>query len=363
MNAVNPVLARKLGIAGAEAPAGAASASGGVVPTAMRQMRRAVGRAADDAVSLSASVLGIADDTVEAEALIDDGPEGWVVLGLRDGTRAGLSGLFLLDPALRSALVDMQTMGRLLPPADHVRPVTRTDAVLCVPFADRMLKELAEAGFEAEGLNLAGYDIGPMDDLRTAGLVLLQGSFRSWRISVQMGGGEAQGEMQLALRRAPSPATPLASDAGAWRTALHEAVTGATARVDAELARMVLPLSRIDAFQVGEVLTLAGTTVGSVTLTGPDGKSVGTGRLGQVAGKRAVRLEPTVIRLEDDAPLPRVGGGGGASVGQAKATPAARQVATSGPAVTTPSGARDVPDAPAAAQMDVSADAPEVPES
>ncbi|MDB9943457.1 hypothetical protein OAD19_00180 [Octadecabacter sp.] len=82
----------------------------------MRQMRRALSRAADKAVGLSASVLGIAEETLEAEALIETGPEDWVVIGLRDGANAGLTGLFLINPALRSALVEMQTKGNLLPP-------------------------------------------------------------------------------------------------------------------------------------------------------------------------------------------------------------------------------------------------------
>ena len=73
------------------------------------------------------------------KGLIEDGPEGWVVLGLRTGDTAGLSGLFLLDPPLRSALIEMQTMGSLLPLAEPQRAVTRTDAVMSVPFAANLL--------------------------------------------------------------------------------------------------------------------------------------------------------------------------------------------------------------------------------
>lgn len=268
----------------------------------MRQMRRALGRAADKAVGLSASVLGIAEDELEAEALIETGPEDWVVIGLRDGDNPGLTGLFLINPALRSALVEMQTMGNLLPAAQEERKVTRTDAILSVPFASQLMSELGEVGFGAGILNPAAYDMGPMDDLRTAGLVMTQGSYRSWRITVQLGGGERQGEMLIAMRPEVT-AAPATIDSGPeWSAALRGALEDAPADLEAVLARMTLPMSKIEEFEVGQVLELAGTTVGSVTLLGPGGDKVAAARLGQIAGKRAVRVEVQTIELQDDRP-------------------------------------------------------------
>lgn len=297
METVNPVLARKLGqvpstpdVEVAESPA-----------SPMRQMRRALGRAADKAVGLTAAVLGIAEDESDAETLIEGGPDGWVVLGLRDDTSAGLSGLFLMDPALRSALVEMQTMGSLLPVVEDQRPVTRTDAIMSVPFASRLLAELAEVNFGNGGFDPASYDIGPMDDLRTAGLVMLQGQYKSWRITVQLG-GEAQGEMLIALRPNVAPKAPERGDTSQWSDALRRAVGEAPAELDAVIATLTYPFYKIEEFEVGQVLNLAGTTVGSVRLTGPGGVGVASARLGQVAGRRAIRLEQTRIELQDDTP-------------------------------------------------------------
>lgn len=298
MDAVNPVLAHKIGLS----PTKTDPAEGGGAPTPMRQMRRALGRSADKALGLSASVLGIAQEDLEVEDLIESGPEGWVVLGLRDGDHAGLTGLFLIDPQLRSAVIEMLTMGNLLPPSEDQRGVTRTDAVMAVPFADQLLKELAEVGFGSGAFDPAAYDMGPIDDLRTAGLVMTQGLYRSWRITVQMGGGERQGEMLIALRpqvETPPAATKAKPD---WSEALRAALDEAPVELDAMLTRMVLPINKIEEFEVGQVLHLAGTTVGSVSLTGPSGKVVATARLGQVAGKRAVRIETDVVELQDSAP-------------------------------------------------------------
>jgi flagellar motor switch protein FliM len=103
MDALNAVLAHKLGLTPPEPDTSVDVAA----PTAMRQMRPALSRAADKAVGLSASVLGIAEEPLEAEALIETGSEDWVVIGLRYGANAGLTGLSLINPALRSALVKM----------------------------------------------------------------------------------------------------------------------------------------------------------------------------------------------------------------------------------------------------------------
>ena len=175
MDPLNAVLAHKLCLMPPEPDTSVDVAA----PTAMRQMRPALSRAADKAVGLLASVLGIAEETLEAEAFIETGPEDWVVIGLRDGANAGLTGLFLINPALRSALVEMQTMGNLLPPAQEERKVTRADAILSVPFATQLLAKLGEVGFGQDILDPAAYDMGPMDDLRNAGLVMMQGSYQS----------------------------------------------------------------------------------------------------------------------------------------------------------------------------------------
>ncbi|AKS45747.1 flagellar motor switch protein FliM [Octadecabacter temperatus] len=297
MDAVNPILAHKLGHS---QPVASEQAESATSPT--RQMRRALGRAADNAVGLSASVLGISEEAMDAESLIADGPDGWIVLGLRTGDAAGLSGLFLMDQPLRSALIEMQTMGSLLPLAETQRAVTRTDAVMTVPFAANLLAELGEVEFGTPDFNMAAYDIGPVENLRTAGLVMMQGQYRVWRVTVQLGGGEAQGEMMIALRPQSDNAPQPVEDSNAWSTNLRDALDDAPADLDAVLSKMTLPIGKIDAFEVGQVVQLAGTTVGSVTLTGPGGEKVATARLGQVAGKRAVRIEDAQVDMQDAPP-------------------------------------------------------------
>ncbi|WP_296417422.1 FliM/FliN family flagellar motor C-terminal domain-containing protein [Pseudooctadecabacter sp.] len=294
MTAMNPVLARKMGL---EAPPAAAVAD---PASPLRLMRRAVSRAADQALSLSATVHDIVEDRCEVEEMIEDGPDGWVVLGLRDGSNAGLTGLMLIDPVVRQALVDMQTMGRLMPVMAEQRRVTRTDAALMLPLAEDMLRQLAEVGFGAGRVDMVDLDVAPIDDLRTAGLVMVQGSYLRWRVAVHIGSEAVAGDIILALRLPKIEGDGTGEGQDGWHRALRASVCEAEADLDAVLCRMRMPMDRIEAFEVGQVLPMAGTTVGSVTLTGPDGSAVAVARLGQMAGKRAVRLQQPTLTMDDD---------------------------------------------------------------
>ncbi|WP_375282195.1 FliM/FliN family flagellar motor switch protein [Pseudooctadecabacter sp.] len=291
---MNPVLAKKMGL---EAPPAVAVAD---PASPLRLMRRALSRAADRALSLSATVQDIAEDRCEVEAMIEDGPDGWVVLGLRDGATAGLSGLMLIDPVVRQALVDMQTTGMLLPVAADQRRVTRTDAALMVPFADTLLAQMAEVGFGAGRVDPAEYDVAPIDDLRTAGLVMVQGSYLRWRVALHLGGDDIAGEIIFTMRLPKVEIDGSGEGQEGWRRALHASVSEAEAELDAVLCHMRMPIEQIEAFEVGQVVPMAGTTVGSVMLTGPDGGVLAMARLGQTAGKRAVRLEQPTLAMEDD---------------------------------------------------------------
>lgn len=297
MDVMNPVLAHKVGLA----PDAKAKDDGGAIsPT--RMMRRAVARAADKAVGMSASVLGVSEEQCSAEELIEDAPQDWIVLGLRDGDEAGLTGLFLIDPPLRSALVEMQTMGTLLPAPDEQRKITGTDAVMSIPFAAKLLSELDEIGFGASGGTIGGNDIGPIENIRTASLVLTQGTYSVWRVTLQMGGGDTQGELLVAVRTAGVAQDAPVEDGSEWAAAFQKSVESVATQMDAVLARMKLPISAIETFEVGQVVPLVGTTVGSVTLTCPEGKYVAHARLGQVAGKRAVRIETPNVELQEAMP-------------------------------------------------------------
>lgn len=296
MSTVNPVLARKLG----------RSASSGTdddpkqAPGLGRILRMALLRAADRAIGLSLSVLGIAEATQQADALIEESPDGWMVLGLCHPGTPGLAGLVLIDRTLRTAMIEVQTIGMLLEAGDSDRPVTATDAALSSTVVEEFLAELTTSGASAFATELPGVHLRPMPDLTAAGLAMRDGLYRSWRMSLQIGGTERQGEMILALAPAARASEPERLDERqGWSQDLRGALEEAPARLDAVLCRLNLPISTVDAFETGQVLRLSGVTVGSVTLEGPGEAPVAPARLGQVAGQRAVRLEIPVVEMQD----------------------------------------------------------------
>jgi flagellar motor switch protein FliM len=73
---------------------------------------------------------------------------------------------------------------------------------------------------------------------------------------------------------------------------LRENILDAPARLHAVLHRTMMTVAEVEAFEVGQVVSLKGVTVGSVRLEGPRQRLLANVRLGQVSGLRAVRLEP-----------------------------------------------------------------------
>jgi len=285
MNGVNPVLARKLGrgLDGPDATAGTGS------DAAAREMQRALLRAADRSVSLCVTVTDLSRAQQPSDQLIAGLPGGWLVLGLCEAGQAGLAGLVLLDPALRSAVIEVQTLGIVSERAEQDRPVTATDAALAAPFIAVLLEGMTNA---PTPLCPAGLSARHLPDLRAAGLMLREGVHDLWRIDLHLGGTEREGKLCLVF--APPPVAdpvPPESDSAGQGGQLRAAIADSPAQIDAVLGQLRLSLAQIEAFDVGQVIALPGISLASVTLTGPGDTALATARLGQMSGLRAVRLE------------------------------------------------------------------------
>jgi len=264
-------------------------ASAPVTPS--RALRMALTRAAQDQIGLSITVLGITEEVVALDDLLRLIDADMLLIGLED--REGLGGLAGIDFQSRAAVIEMQTMGQLRGSPADPRPVTSTDAALTGPFIAGFLDELSQ---NTQGTPLQGwvddYAVGGrVDGLRAAGLALREARYRLVRLTIDLGIAERQGAILLALpvtrEAVPAPAT----DPGhAWADLLGASVAQAPANLHAVLHRMRLPLHAVEAFRVGQIVSLPGIGVGSVRLEGPDGRVVARARLGQSAGLRAVRL-------------------------------------------------------------------------
>ena len=63
-----------------------------------------------------------------------------------------------------------------------------------------------------------------------------------------------------------------------------------TCVLDAVVSRVSLPLARVMALKVGEVIALPRAAIDRISFEGLDGRALAEGRLGQNRGMRAIRL-------------------------------------------------------------------------
>ena len=306
MGVLNPALARKVGRK--SEPEQEGSPADALSPS--RRLRGAVMRAADKAIGLSLTVMGVSEAVQDAETLIGEGPEGWLFYGLCRTAEPGLVGLISVDLALRSAAIEVQTLGAILHDAGEERRATGLDAEMVAPVVLHLLRELDGAGLEGVPAGASALALKPMKDLRAVELVMQDVPHRTWQMSVQIGATERQGALHVAFA-VPEPVVPEAGPkvrSEDWQAQMQAAVSAAGVDLDAELCRLRLPLRLIEGWTVGDLVDLPGATVSGVRLVRPGQGPVAEARLGQMSGARAVRIEAARPVLQE-APPPRAASG------------------------------------------------------
>ena len=275
--------------------------------TASRAVRLAVARAAQTHLSMKLTVDTVTETALSLDDLLADLEDDLLLLGLtRDGA---VTGLIACDAGLVSATIEMMTTGRVTAaPPDNPR-VTRTEGTLVQPLLRHMLDEMEETTIRTA---LDGWirtvGLGSrFDNARAAGFALADLTYRLLRLSLDCGQPERRGVLLLALPVLTSAQPQTAPDGPApdWHDRFRAAVMAAPARLDAVLHRMKVPLSQLTGMEVGTCLPLTGCTVGMVRLVDPNGCTVARGRLGQVAGQIAVRIQAEA----DTIPMTDMDGG------------------------------------------------------
>ena len=276
--------------------------------TASRAVRLAVARAAQTSAGLKLTVGSVAEQALPLDPLLEECNDDLLLVALtRDGAACGL---IACDSGFVSALIEVMTTGRVSAAVVEDRRVTRTEGALVQPVLRAILDELDEttARTALDGwTRLVG--LGQrFETCRAAGFALSDRTYRLMRITVDCGAPDRQGTVLLALPLQAS-ALPQAQisapevPAVDWQREFRAAVMAAPARLDAVLHRMKVPLATLNRLDVGQTLPLLGCTVGMVRLVDPGGRTVARGRLGQIAGQIAVRIqaEADVLPMTDMA--------------------------------------------------------------
>ena len=284
------------------------------IPGADRAWRVAFARAAREQLKLPLDIGKLTISQLSLSELLEMPAEQSLLLML-EGPGDAL-GVMALSPALMTAMVEFQTIGRLAPMSAPARKPTRTDAAMIVPTLDAALSWL-EVGLRdqadlvwAGGFRYAAY----LDEPRSLGLLLDEGEFHLLRAEIgipatpdlpvtsgspatpSLTAIQSQAELLLALpvatRGLRSAALPERIDATApdFTAALAEQVGEANSVLDAVLTRLSLTLGEVSELAVGQVLALPNAALERISFDGRDGRTLAEGKLGQNRGMRAVRL-------------------------------------------------------------------------
>lgn len=255
-----------------------------------RAFRLSFARAARDVLGL---VVALPQIAVARRSLAEvaELPPDRALIALLDRDGDGV-GIMVLSAPVLAGLVEHLTTGQITAAPPLPRRPTRTDAAMLSGLIDAALSGLA-GGWRYAGM---------LDDPRPLGLLLDDADHDVVSATVSLADGAKEGAVLLALPDLPDKAqAPVdAPQADDFPAALAARVEAAETRMDAVIARLSLPLSRLSGLMAGEVLPLVGAGIDHIRLIGVDGRVLAQGRLGQHRGMRAVRI------AEQAAPVPAV---------------------------------------------------------
>jgi flagellar motor switch protein FliM len=242
--------------------------------------RRVLPRLAADGLGLELTVAGVAEQVVDLHAVLS-ADEGALLLLLQD-RYGGPGGLAVVDPALLTALIEVQTTGRVTSGRRDPRRPTAVDAALVRHALDDWFAGLTEAGGHETPLPPV---FGPATDVRAALLKLEEGRWTETWVDLDLGGGKRVGRLGLYL---PLPQEARRDDPAA----LREVILPVETTMEAVLGRIRVPLKTVLTLSPGQVLPLPDVSVRRIGLEAPRGRSVAQVHLGQSRGFRAVRILP-----------------------------------------------------------------------
>lgn len=254
-----------------------------------KALRRALSRTADVLWDLALVTQSVTVDMLDQDEVVEAlGPRD--LLLLLDGPE-GAVGVVAVDRQVMTGVIEVQTIQQVTQmPIEEDRLLTQTDAAMLAPLVDGALGRLADTMVDQPlHPQLVGYRFGAMlEDPRTASLLLDASAYRAFRADIDLALGRRRGRMTIFLpeRKLATPAREEAEAAGPH----EERLSRVPARLDAKLARITLPLGKAEALKPGDVLSLPPDALDKVEVTAGRGQLVARGRLGQLNGLRAVRL-------------------------------------------------------------------------
>lgn len=234
-------------------------------------------------------------------------PEAALIL-VAEGPAEAL-GTVAICPGLLASVIEMQAVGRVSSRAVPMRRPTRTDGAICADLVNACLFELGDElaalpGFEGlRGFRYASF----LDDPRPLGLMLEDTAFHLLSLRLRAGdAGQRDGRMVIALPVAPAALRPAARSVlpepepdgqqpGATgddrpRDSLAAAVRSVPIDLVGVLCRRMISLGELRGLSPGDTIVLPADILGAATLETTAGQALFRGKLGELAGRHALRL-------------------------------------------------------------------------
>lgn len=293
------ILRRKL------APARPATAPGGSSVAAL--LRKTMPRDADELLGLDLSVGPVVLGEAAKSALVAEISPHDLVYPME--AEHGARGLCRMSPGLIAGLIEFQMSGRISATERSPRTATRTDGLLCGDIVDHWLETAGRVAGEVAltaSLPTAGFRRrGKVLDQRNADLWLEPIGFRTLSVELTLGGTKT-GTLVFAT---PSP-TQAALPGGKYAEGIRRHLPDLPVEMRVVLARMPLAMSRARKLAVGDVIDVPLDSLSNVRLEGTSGHLIAAGRLGQLSGRKAVRLDPNGPALPVGLPVGKPEAGG-----------------------------------------------------
>ncbi|MEM5477223.1 FliM/FliN family flagellar motor switch protein [Pacificibacter sp. AS14] len=258
--------------------------------SAAKALRLAAAKAAEAGTGMVMQVTNVVEELTSTSRLPDQIPDN-SLLALLEGPENAY-GLAVFSLAVTTSVVEQLTTGNVQKHAPEERKPTSTDSVMCFELIDQMLKHFEKIVQDAaDPPQVDGYrTAAQLSETRSIPIAFDDIRYRMFSISVDMGRGLRTGEIKFiypAFRPKPKPAPGTQSD---WQRDFKTSVMKTKANLDTVLHRVSLPLSDVANLAVGMVIPIPHEALMRVEVVA-DGRRVSFGRLGQVNGHRAIRVD------------------------------------------------------------------------
>ena len=260
-------------------------------------LRVSMPRVSEELLGMELSLVSASLNARDLKGVVEDiGEFDLVTLLVKDGFP---SGICMFDAAALASLIEVQTTGRVSRSDAATRKPTATDVLMISDILDRWISS-GEAEFSlrqaTDMLPFQGYRHGPMlPDARAVELTLDPAPYQTMRLGLEFGGGARHGNITLVTPVSDCSSVALSCD-------FEPHLLKLPAVMEAVLTRLSVPLSQILDFKKGDLFPVPMSSVANMTLETPQGDTVAIARLGQLNGKRAVRLSG--VSLDDRDPTP-----------------------------------------------------------